>query len=241
MVFKLFRASLKFYFSELFKTFQKPVPFEPIPSHLLHLCSPFGPCLAQVDHPLSPLLGSGITPVTLKMAPKGGARQRFLARSRTPAPPSPEDDPGAASSGLERGGARQRLARAQPLPVEDLPAAATDPGIQFKNHIAHLFLKNRFSGPETVELIQKAYGAHAEGLDELLRAGGAGRHMQNSRRDLMRALLKGCKMPDLYWADIPVWNGNTNALELLPFPFILPHEVCLINKSCVFLQTPCGR
>ena len=175
------------------------------------------------------------------MAPKGGAKQRFLARSRTPVPPSPEDDPGAASSGLQRGGARQRFARAQALPEETPPAASLDPGIAFKNHLAHLFLKNTFSGPDAVELIQKAYGAGAEGLDELIRAGGAGRHMQNSGRDLMRALLKRCNMPDLYWANIPVWNKDTQALELLAFPFLLPREVCVISMMCVILQPPCDH
>ena len=84
-----------------------------------------------------------------------------------------------------------------------------------------------------MELIQKAYGAGAQGLDELTRAGGGGRHMKNSRRDLMRALLKNCNMPDLYWAEVPVWNKDTHALELLPFPFLLPHEVCVISMMCI--------
>ena len=49
--------------------------------------------------------------------------------------------------------------------------------------------------------------------------------MQNARRGLMVKLLKHCKLPDVYFADIPVWNAATQSLELVPLPFILPHEM----------------
>ena len=127
------------------------------------------------------------------------------------------------------GGARQRMQKAQSL---EQPASGTsqasasiDPGIAFKNHVARMFLTHKLSGPETIELIQKAYAANASGLTELSTAAGAGRHLKNARRDLMSQCLKHTTMPDLYWALIPVWNQDKGELELVEFPFLLPHEL----------------
>ena len=91
--------------------------------------------------------------------------------------------------------------------------------------IARLFLGNKFSGAETVELIQRAFHAGAAGMDELQGAAAQGRCMQNARRDLLRHFLKHTTMPALYWAKIPLWNDSTLSAEEEWFPFLLPHEV----------------
>lgn len=168
------------------------------------------------------------------MGPKGGAKQRFLqtqarrdrSRSRTHEAAS-STGPGA------RGGARERVLRARGLVTNDAdedlevsyPTASPDPGVAFKNHVARLFLRNRFSGPDTVHLIQMAHRAGASGLDEVRSAATSGRHMQNARRDLIRQFLKGTNFPAVYWTDIPLWNRDEQILQLEPFPFLLPHEL----------------
>ena len=110
-----------------------------------------------------------------------GARQRALRRSRSRSPhPLVADAPdshasgAASSSGAEvpRGGARQRAMKKQlPLhPKTEGEDTAYDPGVEFRNHIARLFLGNKFSGPETIDLVQRAYAAGAGGIDDLQQA-----------------------------------------------------------------------
>ena len=78
---------------------------------------------------------------------------------------------------------------------------------------------------QTIHLIQAAFQAGAAGLDDASRVAGGGRHIQNARRDLIVQFLKGTTFPDVYWTDIPLWNPDTQVLELEPFPFLLPHEL----------------
>ena len=91
--------------------------------------------------------------------------------------------------------------------------------------IARLFLGNKFSGPETVELIQRAFAAGAAGLEEIQGAAAQGRCMKNARRDLLRHFLKHTTMPALYWAKVPLWDASIHACADTWFPFLLPHEV----------------
>eukprot|EP00974_Lingulodinium_polyedra_P122666 11183737-Lingulodinium_polyedra.AAC.1 len=127
----------------------------------------------------------------------GGAKQRAAReRSRSPTARS-SNQPAQTPSG--RGGARQR-ALERVLPQDDAPGDAAAGGEDFKQHIANLFLKNKFSAPETVALLKAASRAGAAGVSSLSRAGGGGKHLKNASRDLTSAFLRGAAMPPLYWA-----------------------------------------
>ena len=96
------------------------------------------------------------------MPPKavGGAKQRARAtqaaeRSRSPAHSHPP--PHAPVHGADRGGARQRNTRGtSSADLGSSQAAGPTGGQDFFNHVATLFLKNKFSGAETVKLVASA-------------------------------------------------------------------------------------
>ena len=108
---------------------------------------------------------------------------------------------------------------------EPAPPADTLAEVSFKNHVARLFLNNKFSGPETVELIQKAFKAGAGGVSGLQRAAKQGEAMKNAARDLKRKFGKDLECPEFYWAKIAVWDEGEGCSVLVDFPFILPHEL----------------
>jgi hypothetical protein len=43
-------------------------------------------------------------------------------------------------------------------------------------------------------------------------------------RDILRKLLKGCQLPDIFWWKIPGWDLVNDCQTLVDFPFLLPHE-----------------
>ena len=155
----------------------------------------------------------------------GGARQRALrstadrSRSRaTSACSSPEPTEAASSShGPLRGGARQRTLRS--VPDESIVHQEAQ---DFRAYVAKLFLTNRFSSRETVELVTKARAAQAMGVDDLVTSQ---EHHQNASRDLLRRLLRNVTMPDLYWAKAPVADPDTGVTFETSLPVILPHEL----------------
>lgn len=156
----------------------------------------------------------------------GGARQRVArrleeeARSRSPA-----RDLGAASSeapALHRGAPeRARVEHESPL----APAASDNDGLEFRRHILKLFLRNRFSGEETAELLHRAAKARAEGVSDVANVGSSGRHMQNSSRDLMTRILRTCTMPSAYFADVPLYDADTGGVSIQSVALLLPHEL----------------
>ena len=121
----------------------------------------------------------------------------------------------AASSGS--GGIR--VAGGDPAPAD------TDPAREFRSHVARLYLSNKMSATDTVELVRKAQKAEAKGVDDLARAGGRRHVRQNAQRDLMRTLLRACTLPALYWASRPVYDTKTNTNTETQIPFLLPHEM----------------
>ena len=170
------------------------------------------------------------------MPPKGGVRQQLQrrleaeqgARSRSPQggsdlPPN-SYEPGGHQDRPLLGGMRASAMMAGSSRDPDPPAATVDE-IAFKNHVARLFLNNKFSGPETVELVQKAFKAGAGGVSGLQRAAKQGEAIKNAARDLKRRLGKDLECPELYWAKIAVWDEDEGCSVLIDFPFILPHEL----------------
>eukprot|EP00974_Lingulodinium_polyedra_P061386 5922367-Lingulodinium_polyedra.AAC.1 len=120
----------------------------------------------------------------MSLPPRGGAKQRLQrslgARSGSPASPQRSRSLSRGHGPAPKGGARQRAMRSSAAAsssgqqAPSVPQAAEEAGQDFKRHICKLFLENKFSGKETVDLIQKALKANAGGLDSLSRAGGAG-------------------------------------------------------------------
>ena len=95
----------------------------------------------------------------------------------------------------------------------------------FRELIAKLFLANRFSGPETCDLIRRAFAAGARGIDSMRMAVGTTPDMKSVSRNLMREFLKSSSAPPLYWADIFMQNADTKEETLVAMPFLLPHEM----------------
>ena len=132
---------------------------------------------------------------------KGGLKKR--AREECGAV---DTDGGATRTSAEKamwaGGAKQRHASmssassSQPESAGAPGEAAEEAsGSEFADHVARLSLMNKFSGPETVELVVKAHAARAQGVRAMRKAGAQGKHPQNAKRDLMRKLLRGSSLP----------------------------------------------
>ena len=147
-------------------------------SFLAFLFCPMKPTMGRTPHP----------------SVRGGAKQR-LQRStedRTISPPVKAK----AKPIPKTMHPRQRAQMSRSEPSSSAAGMMPDTiGDDFKEHVAKLFLMNKFSGKETVDLVQKALRAQAKGLTSLARAGGHGTAVQNACRDLTRALLQNSDMP----------------------------------------------
>ena len=143
------------------------------------------------------------------MPPKGGVRQQLQRRleaeqgARSRSPPGGSDlpptsyEPGGHQDRPNLGGMRASAMSAGSSRNPAPPAHTLDE-VAFKNHVARLFLNNKFSGPETVELVQKAFKAGAGGVSGLQRAAKQGEAMKNAARDLKRKLGKDLECPEPY-------------------------------------------
>ncbi len=180
------------------------------------------------------LLWAGVVRDTLlqagAMAPKGGIRQRLgLAsggsdRSRSPKPRSSPSSQARPSSSHG------------PLPVP-VPASQDE---DLRQVIKELFLLNDISGPKASRLARAGAKSGADGVKDLSAAGGEGKHPKNYHRDIMRNLLRDCRLPSLYFAKVPL-SMDGQVLEQ-DFPFLLPHEmlVVLANQCPSELATAKG-
>ena len=62
----------------------------------------------------------------------------------------------------------------------------------------------------------------ARGAEDLSREA----QLKNANISVMRALLKDCKAPDLYWGEVPCHDPKTRTDgHMTKLPFILPHEL----------------
>ena len=88
------------------------------------------------------------------------------------------------------------------------------------------FLRNRISGFTTQQLADKATKAGAAGVEPFARAGKHGQLRGNISRDILRQMVKGCALPLLYWALIPMRDPKSDQNNVLTWmPFLLVHEV----------------
>jgi hypothetical protein len=99
--------------------------------------------------------------------------------------------------------------------------------------VAELFLTGTLNAKQSQRLAKGGVHSKAEGVGDLAAAGHEGRN-RNISRDMMRKLLKGCPLPPLYWAKVPVWVEGKQVEEELPF--LLPHESIAALPSEVHQQ-----
>eukprot|EP00974_Lingulodinium_polyedra_P043323 4160964-Lingulodinium_polyedra.AAC.1 len=115
------------------------------------------------------------------------------------------------------------------------------PGKDFTDHVARLYLQNKMSAKETVVLIEKAYKAGVtEGRGM---AAAKGHSWKNTSRNLLRTVLRATDFPELYWAKIPCHNPKTmKDQELVWLPFLLPFELLVrfVSKDKTLLKAACS-
>ena len=116
----------------------------------------------------------------------------------------------------------------------------TDPEAS-RAHVKRLFIRNKCSGLETQALTAAATKSGAVGVQDFASTGKAGKLAKNIHRDLMRKMLKGNKMPDLYWAQIPCSDPKTGEKKTMAWlPFLLVHEfLVLLAKTTSMDELVC--
>ena len=104
--------------------------------------------------------------------------------------------------------------RKRPYDADSLP-----PEQRLRANLADVYSSNTLSASRTQEIINVVADAGVSTFASLKRKVGP-----NTARDLRRTMLKGCQWPDLYWAQVRVWNTKKNKEEWQWLAFLLPHE-----------------
>ena len=178
--------------------------------------------------PLSgPLLASRAVKA---MAPKGGIRQRMGLGPRDrskgkgnsqeihmAAPADNQVDCPSSSSSRPSATGATSSSSTRPLAVTGL---RDEPDL--RSVVRELFLENHLSATKANLVARAAQNVGAQGVGDLAAAGARGSN-KNTHRDLMRCLLRGCTMPPLYMAKVPLWQNGVQVQGDLPV--LLPHEV----------------
>ena len=98
---------------------------------------------------------------------------------------------------------------------------------------------NKASAWEVKEEVRKAHAAGAQGAEDL----AVPTMRNNAQMSLMRAVKKKmpAECPELYYADIPVHDPKTGTDgHMVPFPFLLPHELLFMLMTGQILSTLCA-
>ena len=153
-----------------------------------------------------------------QFCPHGGARQRQAAARATTA--------------------HEALSPGDPDVTAARPTSTTSLAGDFRSYVGELFLSNKLSGLDTRELASRATSAGARSVERTAQTGASGRCPGNISRDLMRNLMRNCKMPSLYFGDIPVWDFKRGQAMTCDVPFLLVREVltALASKSSDFVE-----
>jgi hypothetical protein len=89
-------------------------------------------------------------------------------------------------------------------------------------------------------LFQDGLACGVEGFRQLADAGGKRKkHKQNMARALRTALSKGSHWPQLYYAQVRVWNKRTQQETSVWLPFLLPHELLASFRKLNSLEDMC--
>ena len=117
---------------------------------------------------------------------------------------------------------------------------------RLRSGLQDAFLGNKLSSQDVQFMAEASFDAGLDGFRDLKKAKGKGTQkssIKNMRRATLRAFKKNTAWPGLYTARIRVWNSKTNAEELAPVPFLLPHEILhsfARNNSNLTCQTGLG-
>ena len=95
------------------------------------------------------------------------------------------------------------------------------PAQRARANMQDLFANNALSGSRAQELINDFAAAGAQGLRRL--TGAPSR--KNAARHLRRGFLRRTQWPELYWAQVRVYNKRTHKEETQWLAFLLPHEI----------------
>ena len=143
-------------------------------------------------------------------------------RSRSPVGVLDEVGSGVASScsGPATGGDRQRISRnVESRGIEN----AAQGGADFRTLVANMFLKNKCSGPEIMELVNTIGLAGATGVEDL----GRTTHLANAHRNILAKLLKSCATQPLHLMDVPlISNATPDVVET-------PRQCCYLMNCLV--------
>jgi hypothetical protein len=104
-------------------------------------------------------------------------------------------------------------------------ASSSSASASSKKVLGNMFLANKLSAKD-VQAIQHAN--YHEGNDhawEWAKIGNWGHTPNHFARDLMKSLLRGVQMPEIFLWPIPIWNPDAKQNEIVEIPFLLPHEV----------------
>ena len=91
---------------------------------------------------------------------------------------------------------------------------------RLRSNLQDLTTSNLISGQRAQRLFNDARASGAQSVQDL-----TGPVSANSKRNLLRKLLKKTKWPAKCMADIPVRNPKTEAMEKMPMHMLLVHEV----------------
>jgi hypothetical protein len=108
------------------------------------------------------------------------------------------------------------------ISLEEAAAGAVKP---FRTVLGEVFLANKLSAKDTHGLAASAHSEGAVSAAGMAKAGNSGLAVKNLARDIMRSLLKGISMPEVFYYPIPIWNSATEVQETVSYPFLLIHEV----------------
>jgi hypothetical protein len=116
------------------------------------------------------------------------------------------------------------------------------PSLRLRANIADLFLQNDISGTRAQSIFSDGHACGLEGFRKLAEVGGKVKvHKQNIARGMRRNLIKGSHWPQLYYAQIRVWNKRSQQETTTWLPFLLPHELLAsflkLNPSIGLCQT----
>ena len=112
------------------------------------------------------------------------------------------------------------------LPHKRKPSNCEPAPGRLKDRVGDLFLSNKLSASETVELATDAHAAGATGLNELAGVGKRRKDQTAQPRELRTLLGRNRHWPPLFKFQAPVWDRKQQKEVTQTLRMLLPHE-CL--------------
>lgn len=100
------------------------------------------------------------------------------------------------------------------------------PARRLRHNIVDLFGRNTLGGSRASNLLRDAAVAGAPGCAELV-AASASSDAPHGARTLTRRLLKWTIWPDVYWAEVRVWDTRRSCVAKDTIAMLLPHELAV--------------